>query len=230
MNRRFLLASAPAIILAREAFAQPVGMPPTGAGVAAPTTWNPADKSATVTLSGGNLVATSNGSANCDGVRGTNAHSSGKWYFEITAVVINGANLDFMYIGVADATASLALRTGLVNALGAVYRSNPSNSIGTLCANSDSTSISATAYTSGAVISVAVDVSNQLIYWAYNGTWQNSAVPASGTGGVGYITTAPVYPLFQDYSQSSGDGMVATLNCGATAFSYTVPSGFTAWG
>ena len=44
-----------------------------------PTTWNPADKDATVTLSGGNLTAASTGGA----VRSVFGASAGKYYFEL---------------------------------------------------------------------------------------------------------------------------------------------------
>ena len=45
-----------------------------------PTTWNPADKDSTVTLSGGDLTATSTGG----GVRSVFGVTSGKYYWEVT--------------------------------------------------------------------------------------------------------------------------------------------------
>lgn len=66
-----------------------------------PTTWNPADKNAGVTLSNGNLTAQRNGGL--VSVRGTRAHSSGKRYFEVTNTV-NCANF---LVGFADSTANI---------------------------------------------------------------------------------------------------------------------------
>ena len=62
----------------------------------APTTWNPADKDATVTLSGGNLTAASTSGA----VRSVASVSSGKYYWELTFP--SGINEQF--IGIATAS------------------------------------------------------------------------------------------------------------------------------
>src|ERR1700688_4047700 len=71
------------------------------------TTWNPSDKSAGITLSGGNLVAT--GSASPASVRSTASRLS-KYYFEVTATTA-GSN---MAIGIADATYSLGEALGAI--------------------------------------------------------------------------------------------------------------------
>src|SRR5262245_8044916 len=55
------------------------------------TTWNPADKTANITLSNGNLTAT-NGAAAGNTVRATSGLGSGKWFFEVTMSVWLGAN------------------------------------------------------------------------------------------------------------------------------------------
>ena len=49
------------------------------------TTWNPADKSATMTLSGGNLIAT--GSSWIAWVRAVDKKTTGKFYWEYKATV-----------------------------------------------------------------------------------------------------------------------------------------------
>jgi hypothetical protein len=47
-------------------------------------TWNPADTSGDITLSGGNLVATRGAGSGWRSSRATQSKNSGKWYFEIT--------------------------------------------------------------------------------------------------------------------------------------------------
>ena len=172
-------------------------------------TWNPLDLSNMV-LSNGNLTATSGGTG---GVRDTVSHSMGKYYFEVTATT---ASSNYA-IGVADSTWSETSNLGS-DAHSAGYRAS-----GYLIANSQSTALLNTSYTSGAVIGVAVDVGNHLIYWALNNVWQNSAVPSSGTGGIDYITTNAVLPA---YSQNFISGNVATLNA---VFTYSPPAGFSPW-
>ncbi len=72
------------------------------------TNWNPSDKNANVTLSGGNFIASSAGSgAAWYGVRSALGKSSGKWYWEITGTGGNGWSV-CMAIGVGSGTQSLA--------------------------------------------------------------------------------------------------------------------------
>lgn len=63
-----------------------------------PTTWNPADKDGTVTLSGGNLTAASTGGA----VRSVFGASAGKYYFELK--IPTGTS---QAVGIGTASASL---------------------------------------------------------------------------------------------------------------------------
>jgi hypothetical protein len=67
-------------------------------------TWNPSDKNASITLSGGNLTATG-GTGSWHGVRGTVSHTTGKWQFEIK-IKLNTGNGNQM-VGVGNASAVL---------------------------------------------------------------------------------------------------------------------------
>jgi hypothetical protein len=186
----------------------------------AQSTWNPSDKTSGVTLSNGNLTAAAVLGGGEEGVRGTLSHSSGKYYFEVTDTL---DTFGHSYIGVANSSSNLSsVPFGYGDSNGAGYYA----ANGVLYANTGSTSIAGSFYTTGNVISIAVDVTNHLIYWAKNGTWQNSANPGLGTGGADYITTSPVFPAYSLSALSS----TVTLNTGATAFAYSIPSGFSAWG
>ena len=70
-------------------------------------TWNPSDKDASVTLSGGNLVASST-SASWAAVRSTISKSSGKWYWEYTVTAIGNGHTQ----GIGNSSATLANYVG----------------------------------------------------------------------------------------------------------------------
>jgi hypothetical protein len=176
------------------------------------TTWNPADLS-NVTLSNGNLTATTSNSA--AGVRSTTSKNSGTWYYEVT----NLTNLG-LAVGVADSTWTESSPPGESDAKGSSYQGN-----GPIWANSGVAGVGAS-YTTNDVISIAVDVTHTLIYFAKNGVWQNSANPVLGTGGVNYVTTNPVFAAL---SSGGSSGSMGTANFGPSNFAFTPPSGFYAW-
>ena len=76
------------------------------------TTWNPADKSADITLSISNTKAESTSAASAYQVRSTVSKSSGKWYWETTFV--RNTNTDPFYFvgGISEGSESLANYTG----------------------------------------------------------------------------------------------------------------------
>ena len=177
------------------------------------STWNPSDKTSNITLSNGNLTVTTTATAN-QGIRGTLSRSSGKFYFEYTQGS-SAANR----VGIADATHVLTTGLGLdsvssgYSTVGSIYYATSLN-------------VAGVTYTTGDVIGVAVDITNGLIYYAKNNTWQSSANPSAGTGGLAYVTAAAVFPAWGTLTANVTSG---TLNVGATAFSYTPPTGFSAW-
>lgn len=68
----------------------PLGATQLASAPAAGTTWNPADKGSTVTLSGANRYA--NGSTGFTGARGTTSKSTGKWVVEFDFADLVGSN------------------------------------------------------------------------------------------------------------------------------------------
>lgn len=188
-----------------------------GSSAYAQTTWNPSDTSAGISFSNGNLTAAANGSGN-QGVRATSSRSSGKRYFEVKVNNDNGNSL--IAIGAATSTWILSTNPGAADSVSTSYANS-----GNLRADSGSTNISVSTYTSPNVIGIAIDITNHLIYWSLNGVYQNLANPALGIGGVDYITTSPVFPLMF----SSNNVTTVTGDFGATAFAFTPPVGFLAW-
>ena len=178
--------------------------------------WNSLDLLA-ITLSGGNLIATSTGAGS---VRGVSTLTTGKYYWECTMNVWSQANTS---VGVANSTAILSnfVTTGFNSAM--VYLS------GAISVNSISSGQSLGARSSGDIIGIAVDGTAHLIWFrvAPSGNWNGSgtADPATGTGGISISSLgSTVFPAFGQTTS----GQSATANFGATAFTGAVPSGFSA--
>ena len=108
-----------------------------------------------------------------------------------------------------------------------------------------------TTYTTNDIISIALDLDNNKLYFAKNGTWQNSGVPTSGSTGTGAISiTAPSSTTTGAYFFAAGKrhcdnnkvswnfgngyfGTTAISSEGTNAsgigiFEYNVPTGYTA--
>ena len=158
-------------------------------------TLNPLDKSANVTLSGGNLSfsSTVRGAA-----RANMSKSSGKWQFEVT---VTGLTSTTSGVGVADAASILN-----------IYPGETATSWGLLC-NGDirrngSTVQVDTSYTVGDVITCAFDCTGNTIRWYKNGVADGAAHTLSSA------TTTP-FPMV-------GGQFSGTCNFGATALLYPV--------
>jgi hypothetical protein len=184
------------------------------------TTWNPSDKSANITLSNGNLTAQgTNGSDG--GVRSTTSKSTGKHYFEVTWLsATGGVNSG---CGIATSAAVLAGMGATALGVALMYQS------GTIYVNGTSSGI--TIGTPSAPICIAVDLTNSRIWFRVGaGNWNNSgtANPATNVGG---INIAALFPASAAYAAvtTQNSTNTYTANFGASAFTQTVPSGFTAW-
>ena len=156
-------------------------------------TINPLYKNAIV-YSEGNLGATIAASAFESGIT-TFGASTAKWYceFKITAqasgVTRNGAGIiaDTEADGMADAELGYSPNS-VAYSSGAVHKDDASQSAG-----------SWNTYTTNDIISVAMDLDNGFVYFAKNGTWENSGDPTSagsGTGGIALDITSGYTYLF----------------------------------
>lgn len=198
------------------------------AAAAAFSTLNPSDKSASITLSGGNLTATC-GAFSAQSVRGTLSQTSGKYYLEWTIVnhVNAGGGTPRMKVGIATAAHTLTALLGEADALSAGFCVNDSGGAGKIFVNTGGAGTvgSLTGAVAGDIVGMAVDVPNHLIWFHINGTYVRGN-PATGTLGVNYVTTNAVFPCFQ--GRATNDQV--TLNVGASAFAHSAPSGFSAHG
>ena len=168
--------------------------------------------------------------------------SAGKWYWECSPVSVSNSSV----IGVTGRPATDAYLNdppghdsdsyGYVNN-GEKLTSNSGSSYGTT-------------YTDGDIIGVALDITNLKIYFAKNGTWQDSGDPTSGATGTGaaFTITAPALTTEGIYAFSAADyangattfqanfggcpaftvSSAAADGNGYGAFEYAPPSGYLA--
>ena len=187
-------------------------------------TWDPATITA-VTLSGGNLTATSTGTTSADQgahVAGTSGKTTGKYYFEMQNTGVGGlaGGNSGMAVGT---TASTYTNMGNTATTGVeAYRS------GNIWANGSNTGINIGAL-GGSVVGMAVDLDNRRVWFRLgSGIWNNSgtANPATNTGGI-TIPAGTMVPFVTFGSTGGAPGDKITANFGASAFTGALPSGFT---
>ncbi len=193
--------------------------------------WNPVDKSSTMSVGAGNLIATANATAEAQ-VRSVTAHSVGRFYVELTIGTLTGGS--FTGFGLASASHSFTVGLGSGSESrpfsvgyfqsGFVYL----NAVSILATNGN------TDFSAGDTIGIAADLVNYKLYVkniTTAGDWNNDAGanPATGTNGLDISTLAPA-PFFLAVNiETSGDS--ATLNAGNSAFAGAIPAGgYQAWG
>ena len=179
-----------------------------------PSVFDSNNKGASVTLSGGNLVATV--SAGTGSVAGTNT-ISGPTYFEM---VVGATLTGSCRIGLAN---PLFTMTGLlgVDNNGIAYDSG-----GTVKLNNVTVATLA-AFVAGNNIGVAVDPQNKLIWFRVGtGNWNNDVIanqnPVGAVGGISYATVnIPSKPAFGASATAS-----VTANFSTASWANSAPSGF----
>lgn len=183
------------------------------------TTWSTTDK-VNVTLSGSNLTATASG---VGGARAADRQISGLFYYEITLGTIANAATG---VGFANAAAALATFGATPTGGLVVYKA------GTIWLNNVNTGSTLGARAAADVIAIAINLTtgNAWARVSPAGNWNGSgtANPATGVGGISLASLGVpgAYPLYPAVSLGATSDAV-TANFGDTAFSGTVPSGFT---
>lgn len=179
------------------------------------TTFNPSDKDTKITLSGGNLTASS--SAAYGLVRGTTSHASGKWYFEETVFVAGGIG----DCGFGVATASEAL----TNWVGQTTQSVSIWNDGNIYLNGASLG-STTAPANGDTYGFCIDIDAKKLFIRSGGGWVIGGNPDSGGAGISIAGLAS-FTLFPAFSGASGGS--STANYGASAFTLGQPTSAKPW-
>ena len=192
-------------------------------------------------LSGGNLTASKASGGTTGGYFSTLGASSGKYYWEAKCIATGGSD---GWIGIGQ---DRTFRTNNGDYPGDNTYTVAIGHTGTLrYSGSNVGSYTASSWTAGDIISVALDLDNNYVYFAKNGTWMNSGVPTSGATGTGGYTNATIFDgslilsvnsLYQsggDYDWNFGNGYFGTTpvssattdESGLGIFEYTVPSGY----
>src|SRR5678816_475571 len=187
------------------------------------TSWSTTDKTSGITLSGGNLIATSTSGAITAG-RAADRQALGKFYWEITANTIASAATGF---GIANTQAALGTAIYTGNNLNACMAWRAS----AVYMNGVSTGINFGTITAGSVICFALDLDNRRFWIRVGaaGNWNANVAnsPVTNVGGidVGSIVGhgLPAYPIYALGTTSEQ----ITANFGDTAFTGAVPSGYT---
>lgn len=171
-------------------------------------TWNPSDKDSNVSLSGGDLTAIGT-IGSFRSVRATISKSSGKHYFEI--LNINPSTCVFGYF---PGSAGLTIYPGDQDGQGFDgTRYYPTGQVGTTY----------TSITSGDRLMFAYDLDNGRAFIGKNGSWLNSGDPVGGTGSIFPSISGAIFPAIAVTTSRT-----ATANFGASAFTYSPPSGYNA--
>jgi hypothetical protein len=189
------------------------------------TTWDPNNKSATETLSGGNLTATSSGVGT---VGATRVLTSPLSYFEAKPSTLTGT----VAVGLVNRGYNMASGTILgTDANGVGFKSS-----GAVVINNATVSTIFT-YANIDTIGVAIDLSNKLIWFTKNGTtWNNDVIgnqnPVGAVGGIslatmtlgsaipavsGSLTGAVWVGVFSGFAYTAPTGFNSVDTCGATA-------------
>jgi hypothetical protein len=192
--------------------------------------WSASDKSSFITLSGSPLLTAKDvGGSGNDTVRADTSAASGggkKWYFEIVANTVPSApNPGSGFLGLANSSLSLTGSTcGGTNSV--CLRDDGLFAINfASCANGVAWGSNA----DNVGLALRTDISPPKLWIRVNGgSWDGTTDdPVSNVGGcdVSGIT----FPLFPYFSATSFNYQV-TAQFASASWSFTAPSGFTAWG
>jgi SPRY domain len=160
------------------------------------STWNPAD-AGSHGLSGGNLTASFGGSSV---VGNTQYKTSGKWYWELSLL---GAG--YWFVGVSNSSQNRATYLGSPNSTG-----QQSNVVSWQGSGAGPVGLSLAA---GDIIGLALDFTGGTLT-----VYKNNVTSVTLTT----LSTGALTPSFSGYTTSEA----VTANFGASAFTYSPPSGF----
>jgi len=172
-------------------------------------TWNPADKSSNITLSGGNLIAQSTNAATDYQVRSTlSIPGTAKIYIENTFVRNTPTDPFFVIGGISDSSESVNNYTGFTK--GCCFTTD-----GNYYVNGVFTNPSWGAWTDGQVAGMAYDANTRIL-----SVYRNNTLLGTISG-----FAAGTYYFGTGSYQTLG---TTTTNFGATSMVYSPPLGYTA--
>jgi hypothetical protein len=188
-------------------------------------TWSPSDKTAGITLSGGNLTATDTTTGN-QAVRSVTSNGAGKIYVEWTANTWNGIS---SYVGIATASAILNNIAFDRNNSFLIQRGTG----GFIWFNGSQPSglPAGGGFATGNIARMAIDLVNKTGWFTTDGTgggnWNGSptANPATNTGGIDISALFPINAALLVFA-TNNNGDAVTIN---SPLVYAAPFGFGTW-
>jgi hypothetical protein len=195
---------------------------PSASSFTSAVTWNPSDKSAKVTLSGGDLIYNHSGANGNDAVcRATVGKSSGKWYWEV--------KLNNHGIGSSAACAAIAAATeSLSNYIGSGPDGYSYLDVNGFYYNNGAGAAFGATYTNNDILMVALDMDNGKVWFGKNGIWQQASGftpdPASGTFPAFTGLTLAMFPACGSFD----NGAQMTGMFAPASWTYAAPAGFSA--
>jgi len=200
-------------------------------------TLNPLFPNSGLTFSEGNLNVVAS-DANYRHAVSSMAVQSGKWYAEFKAV--SGFSSVDKNVGIYRTDNVYSATTGLGNyTTGTTWCYGATGNVRTNNSNNDTGEAT---FTNGDIISIAMDLDNNKLYFAKNNSWINSGDPTSGSTGTGaYAIVAGNFYHFAVTTISSGGAALWSCNFGSPsyanssdasdangygAFEYAPPSGY----
>lgn len=191
------------------------------------TIWDSQTTGLGATITGANrqaAIPSSHGSASVGTVSSTRAKSSGKWYIEFEMAAV-GSNLGAVVradVGIGSVAPPLTAGATLASGTGGgltVRRNGDIRASGSV--------VGSTSMGGGDVFMFAYDADNDRAWVGRNGSWLLSGDPAAGTSPAVTGLNAQMYPGF---CHESGAGAYTVRIRGRDdLFSYTPPTGFSAW-
>jgi len=179
------------------------------------------------TLTEGNLQAYYSSGSNWGTNWASIAAKNGKWYAEVlvTAYGSNGSNIGIVNVDMTAFPNQAAISNGQ-DEFSAGYYSTGILQRNSETSHSGNTNDDYDSYGADDIVSMAMDLDNGFLYWAKNGTWQNSGDPTSagtGTGGVAtsHLTAGDTYA----FSSNIRSGTTISWNFGNPPTTFSISSG-----
>jgi hypothetical protein len=186
---------------------------------------NPLNCNSNITLSNGNLSATSSTNGANTVIATMPIPSTGKayWEYKITAV----ASSLRINLGAASTTSSITPTVNPSNIPDAFALNWASGFSVTVNGSYTYGPTGSTNLSVNDVVMIAYDATTGNLWGGLNGTWYNSGNPAAGTGSITTMT-AGLNWLPYAYLNTSGGANATDVNFGQQPFTYTPPTGFVA--